>query len=69
MAIHCSWFLMSIAHLHPGNLNQIFNQEPSLNTHLLRVLIPQTVTGLHLSELCYRRNPKLPRILLWLKLL
>ncbi|XP_015789022.1 natural resistance-associated macrophage protein 2 [Tetranychus urticae] len=74
-------FLMSIAYLDPGNIESDLQAGTIAQYHLLWVLMWSTflgllmqrlaarlgtVTGLHLAELCYRRYPKLPRILLWI---
>lgn len=72
---------MSIAYLDPGNIESDLQAGTVAQYHLLWVLMWSTflgllmqrlaarlgtVTGLHLAELCYRRYPKLPRILLWI---
>ena len=74
-------FLMSIAFLDPGNVESDLQSGTIARYRLLWVLtwstifglIVQrlaarvgTVTGLHLAELCYRRFPKLPRLLMWI---
>jgi natural resistance-associated macrophage protein 2 len=72
---------MSIAYLDPGNIESDLRSGAVAGYRLLWVLLWSTflgllmqrlsarlgtVTGLHLAELCYRRYPKLPRILLWI---
>lgn len=72
---------MSIAYLDPGNIESDLQAGTIAQYKLLWVLMWSTilgllmqrlsarlgvVTGLHLAELCYRRYPKTPRILLWI---
>ncbi|KAG7169167.1 Malvolio-like [Homarus americanus] len=74
-------FLMSIAYLDPGNIESDLQSGAAANYQLLWVLMWATilglvmqrlsarlgtVTGLHLSEVCYRHYPRIPRILLWI---
>jgi hypothetical protein len=74
-------FLMSIAYLDPGNIESDLQSGTIAQYKLLWVLMWSTflgllmqrlaarlgvVTGLHLAELCYRRYPKAPRLLLWI---
>ena len=72
---------MSIAYLDPGNIQSDLEAGSIAEYKLLWVLMWSTflgllmqrlaarlgvVTGLHLAELCYRRYPTVPRILIWL---
>lgn len=72
---------MSIAYLDPGNIESDLQSGTVAGYRLLWVLMWSTflgllmqrlsarigvVTGLHLAEVCYRRYPKVPRILLWI---
>jgi natural resistance-associated macrophage protein len=72
---------MSIAYLDPGNIESDLQSGTIAQYKLLWVLMWSTflgllmqrlaarlgvVTGLHLAELCYRRYPKAPRLLLWI---
>lgn len=72
---------MSIAYLDPGNIESDLQSGTVAQYHLLWVLMWSTfcglfvqilaarvgtVTGLHLAELCYRKFPMVPRILLWI---
>jgi len=72
---------MSIAYLDPGNIESDLRAGSIAEYKLLWVLLWSTflgllmqrlaarlgtVTGLHLANLCYKRYPKLPRILLWI---
>ena len=74
-------FLMSIAYLDPGNIENDLQSGTIAQYKLLWVLLSATilgllmqrlsarlgvVTGLHLAEMCYRQYRKLPRILLWI---
>jgi len=74
-------FLMSIAYLDPGNIESDLQSGAIARYHLLWLLTLSTafglfvqilsarigtVTGLHLAELCYRKFPRVPRLLLWL---
>lgn len=74
-------FLMSIAYLDPGNIENDLQSGTVAQYKLLWVLLSATflgllmqrlsarlgvVTGLHLAEMCYRQYRKLPRILLWI---
>ncbi|CAH1789396.1 unnamed protein product, partial [Owenia fusiformis] len=74
-------FLMSIAYLDPGNIESDLQSGAKakfkllwilLAAHILGLLMQRlaarlgVVTGLHLAEVCNRRYPKIPRILLWL---
>lgn len=74
-------FLMSIAYLDPGNIESDLQSGTIAQYKLLWVLMWSTflgllmqrlaarlgvVTGLHLAELCHRRYPKVPRLLLWI---
>lgn len=74
-------FLMSIAYLDPGNIESDLQAGTIARYNLLWVLVWSTffglivqrlsarigtVTGMHLAELCSRRFPIVPRILLWL---
>lgn len=74
-------FLMSIAYLDPGNIESDMQAGTAARYRLLWVLVSSTiiglflqrlsarvgvVTGKHLAEICYRRYPKMPRILLWI---
>ena len=73
-------FLMSIAYLDPGNIESDLQQGAIAKYQLLWVLLLSTcigllmqvlaarlgtVTGMHLSEVCYARYPKIPRLILW----
>lgn len=73
--------LISIAFLDPGNIQADMDTGTTARYKLLWVLLWSSilgllvqrlaarlgiVTGLHLAELCYRRYPKWPRILLWI---
>ena len=72
---------MSIAFLDPGNIESNFQAGNAAQYKLLWVLLWSTflgllvqrlsarigvVTGMHLAELCRRRYPKAPRLLLWI---
>lgn len=72
---------MSIAYLDPGNIESDLQAGTIARYHLLWILIWSTifglvvqrlaarigtVTGLHLAELCHRRFPMAPRLLLWI---
>lgn len=72
---------MSIAYLDPGNIQSDLQTGVVADYKLLWVLLYSTVLGLlmqilsarigvvtgnHLAEMCYRRYPKLPRLLLWI---
>ena len=72
---------MSIAYLDPGNIESDMRSGSLVRYNLLWILCWSTllglmmqrlaarlgtVTGQHLAELCYRRYPKLPRLLLWI---
>ena len=72
---------MSIAYYNPGNIQSDLEAGSIAEYKLLWVLMWSTflgllmqrlaarlgvVTGLHLAELCYRRYPTIPRILIWL---
>ena len=72
---------MSIAYLDPGNIESDLQAGTVARYRLLWVLMWSTflgllmqrlsarlgtVTGHHLAELCYRRYPKAPRLLLWI---
>lgn len=74
-------FLMSIAYLDPGNIESDMQAGAAARYRLLWVLVSATiiglflqrlsarigvVTGSHLAEICYRRYPKWPRLLLWI---
>ncbi|XP_056643599.1 protein Malvolio-like isoform X1 [Diorhabda sublineata] len=74
-------FLMSIAYLDPGNIESDLQSGTIGNYRLLWVLFGATVlgflmqtlatklgvvTGLHLSEMCYRQYKKFPRLILWI---
>lgn len=73
-------FLMSIAYLDPGNVESDLRAGASAQFKLLWVLMISTVlgllmqrlaarlgvvTGLHLAEICFKRYPKVPRVILW----
>ncbi|OWF39359.1 natural resistance-associated macrophage protein 2-like isoform X2 [Mizuhopecten yessoensis] len=73
-------FLMSIAYLDPGNVESDLRAGASAQFKLLWILMISTVlgllmqrlaarlgvvTGLHLAEICFKRYPKVPRIILW----
>ena len=72
---------MSIAYLDPGNIESDLQAGVTAKYRLLWLLSASTlfglfvqilsarigtVTGLHLAELCYRKFPKVPRLLLWI---
>lgn len=72
---------MSIAYLDPGNIESDLQSGTVARYHLLWILMWSTicglfiqilaarvgtVTGLHLAELCHRKFPTLPRVLLWI---
>ena len=72
---------MSIAYLDPGNIQSDLQSGTVAEYKLLWVLMWSTflgllmqrlaarlgvVTGLHLAELCHRRYPTFPRLLLWI---
>lgn len=72
---------MSIAYLDPGNIESDMQAGTIAKYRLLWVLMYSTilglllqrlaarlgvVTGKHLAEICYRRYPTVPRILLWI---
>lgn len=72
---------MSIAFLDPGNIESNLRAGNAAQYKLLWVLLWSTflgllvqrlsarigvVTGMHLAELCKRRYPKVPRLLLWI---
>ena len=72
---------MSIAFLDPGNIESNLQAGNAAQYKLLWVLLWSTflgllvqrlsarigvVTGMHLAELCKRRYPKVPRLLLWI---
>lgn len=72
---------MSIAYLDPGNIESDLQSGTVARYHLLWILMWSTicglfiqilaarvgtVTGLHLAELCHRKFPTLPRLLLWI---
>jgi len=72
---------MSIAFLDPGNIQSDLQSGVVADYKLLWILFYSTclgllmqilsarvgvVTGKHLAELCYKRYPALPRILLWI---
>lgn len=74
-------FLMSIAYLDPGNIESDLQQGAVAKYQLLWVLLLSTcigllmqvlaarlgtVTGMHLAEVCYKRYPKVPRLILWI---
>lgn len=74
-------FLMSIAYLDPGNIENDLQSGTIAQYKLLWVLLSATVlgllmqrlsarlgvvTGLHLAEMCYRQYKKLPRLVLWI---
>lgn len=74
-------FLMSIAYLDPGNIESDLQSGTVARYHLLWILMWSTicglfiqilaarvgtVTGLHLAELCHRKFPIIPRVLLWI---
>jgi len=74
-------FLMSIAFLDPGNIESDMQAGTIARYKLLWVLVWSTilgllmqrlsarlgtVTGLHLAELCYKRYPAIPRLLIWI---
>lgn len=74
-------FLMSIAYLDPGNIESDLQSGFHARYSLLWILLCATllglllqrlsarlgvVTGMHLAEVCYRKYPTLPRILLWI---
>ncbi|KAF5304209.1 hypothetical protein FQR65_LT08016 [Abscondita terminalis] len=74
-------FLMSIAYLDPGNIENDLQSGTVAQYKLLWVLLSATilgllmqrlsarlgvVTGLHLAEMCYRQYKKFPRLLLWI---
>ncbi|XP_031330441.1 protein Malvolio-like isoform X1 [Photinus pyralis] len=74
-------FLMSIAYLDPGNIENDLQSGTIAQYKLLWVLLSATflgllmqrlsarlgvVTGLHLAEMCHRQYRKLPRMLLWI---
>lgn len=74
-------FLMSIAYLDPGNIESDLQSGTVAQYKLLWVLLWATVLGLmmqrlaarlgvvsgqHLAEMCYRKYPRIPRILLWI---
>ncbi|XP_071812237.1 natural resistance-associated macrophage protein 2-like isoform X3 [Apostichopus japonicus] len=74
-------FLMSIAYLDPGNIESDLQSGFHAGYSLLWVLLLATllglllqrlsarlgvVTGMHLAEVCYRKYPTVPRILLWI---
>ncbi|KAF5285087.1 hypothetical protein FQA39_LY16776 [Lamprigera yunnana] len=74
-------FLMSIAYLDPGNIENDLQSGTIAEYKLLWVLLSATilgllmqrlaarlgvVTGLHLAEMCYRQYRKLPRLVLWI---
>lgn len=72
---------MSIAFLDPGNIESNLQAGNAAQYKLLWVLLWSTflgllvqrlsarigvVTGMHLAQLCKRRYPKVPRLLLWI---
>ncbi len=74
-------FLMSIAYLDPGNIESDLQAGTIAQYKLLWLLVSSTIAGLlmqrlsarlgvvtgkHLAEICYRRYPKFPRLLLWI---
>lgn len=74
-------FLMSIAYLDPGNIESDLQSGAVAGFQLLFMLFIATlmglfmqrfaarlgvVTGLHLAEVCNKRYPKVPRIVLWI---
>ncbi|CAH0548774.1 unnamed protein product [Brassicogethes aeneus] len=73
-------FLMSIAYLDPGNIENDLQSGTVAQYKLLWLLLSATimgllmqrlsarigvVTGLHLAELCYRQYRQLPRLVIW----
>ncbi|ODN05737.1 Protein Malvolio [Orchesella cincta] len=74
-------FLMSIAYLDPGNIESDLQSGAAAQYKLLWVLLWATilglamqrlaarlgvVSGMHLAEVCYRKYPVVPRVLLWI---
>ncbi|XP_066593497.1 protein Malvolio [Prorops nasuta] len=74
-------FLMSIAYLDPGNIENDLQSGVVARYKLLWVLLCATilglvmqrlscrlgvVTGLHLAEMCHRQYRKVPRLILWI---
>jgi natural resistance-associated macrophage protein len=72
---------MSIAYIDPGNIESDLQVGTIAQYKLLWILVSSTVlsllmqrlaarlgvvTGKHLAEICHRRYPKVPRILLWI---
>ncbi|CAL8101082.1 unnamed protein product [Orchesella dallaii] len=74
-------FLMSIAYLDPGNIESDLQSGAAAQYKLLWVLLWATilglamqrlaarlgvVSGMHLAEVCYRKYPVVPRVMLWI---
>jgi len=74
-------FLMSIAYLDPGNIESDLQQGAVAQYKLLWILLLSTlmglmmqilaarlgtVSGMHLAEVCHKKYPKVPRVILWI---